>query len=92
VQLAAGEIFLRHDATGELRRIQAVEVSGELAWSQVPLEMALNRFGDLLFAHGEADLSGRLARAVAALDEEGNLVGVTMRVYGNRADPTGSSG
>jgi hypothetical protein len=88
VELPIGEVFVRHDKTGQLQLIQAVAVSGDLSWNQVPLELALKSFGDLLFGHGEAELSGRFMRAVAALDDEGNIVGASMRIYGNRVDPT----
>jgi hypothetical protein len=88
VELPISEVFVRHDKSGQLHLIQAVAVSGDLSWNQVPLELALKSFGDLLFGHGEVELSGRLTRAVAALDDEGNLVGASMRIYGNRVDPT----
>ena len=41
VGIPTGEVFLRDEATGQLHRIQAVEVSGELTWGQVPLELPL---------------------------------------------------
>jgi hypothetical protein len=75
-------LHLRHEESGELHPITAIEIAGPITWTQRPLDLTITRFGDVLFGHQGTEVLGRRTLTVATFDEQGELSGLSARVYG----------
>lgn len=65
---SASGFSLRNHELQEDHRILAVEVGGEISFSQEPLDLEVRSFGDRPFAHGRAHVGDASGLVVAALD------------------------
>jgi hypothetical protein len=81
------QVYLRKDETGELHRIKGVEVTGDLSWKQEKVDLAMARFGDVLFGHAKTQLLGRAATVVATLGSDASIGAFTTRVYEQKETP-----
>jgi hypothetical protein len=74
-------LHLQHKGSGKLHPITEIEIAGPITWTQRPLDLTLTRFGDILFGHQGTEVLGRRTLTVATFDEQGELSGLSARVY-----------
>ena len=80
-------LFLRWDKTGELHPIIGLEVTGESSWKQTKVNLAVTKFGDVVFGHARTEILNRAAMIVAILGEKDSVKEVTTRVYADGKQP-----
>lgn len=67
-QAPLDKLFLRFDETADLHRIIAINLQGDLDFSQQTVDLRLHNFTDHIFGHGEAMLGGQRHLIVASFD------------------------
>jgi len=87
------QLFLREEPSGELHRIIQVELEGEFAFKQTPIDLRVSSFGELPFGHGRTELGGRKAMMVTRLGDQKELMpGFMVRVYDKGKEPKPARG
>jgi hypothetical protein len=67
-------LHLFDETRQERHRVTAVRVTGPFSWSQTPVDLRIESFTDVVFAHGKIALSGRDGHLVLTL-QDGELRG-----------------
>lgn len=67
IALQGVEIYLHQEDVDELHKVVEVDVSGDIAFAQQPLEMEIRGFMEHRFAHGKAKLEDATSLIVATL-------------------------